>query len=384
MKIHIKTPSRLHFTLIDENGSLGRVDGGIGLAISEPNFEIIVYDRYSIINGEELNILEKHQNDLNKNEIKNSIIFNTEFGNILISILNGDPKEWSIILHTIKDISINFIKNLKIYLSNKDFKINNNWLDKFPLKIELLGYLLPHIGFGSKTQMSLAIGTAISKLIEIDLDIITLTELLGRGGTSGIGFRAFEYGGFIFDCGHRFGINKEKNTFLPSSASKAKPARTILRYDFPEDWDILIIGLNVPAGASNIEEINIFQKYCPISLNEVEKVSHLIITKVLPGIIEKDLDEFGYGINQIQKLGFKKIEVQLQHEKVKQLMNDLLYYGSKCVGMSSFGPIIYSIYDNKDVLENSLNKIKGKYNSIGFKYYITKANNMGAKIEIIK
>ena len=34
----IKSPSRLHLTLIDMNGSYGRIDGGIGLTIKDPNF----------------------------------------------------------------------------------------------------------------------------------------------------------------------------------------------------------------------------------------------------------------------------------------------------------------------------------------------------------
>ena len=34
----IKTPSRLHMSLIDLNGSYKRIDGGIGLAIQEPQF----------------------------------------------------------------------------------------------------------------------------------------------------------------------------------------------------------------------------------------------------------------------------------------------------------------------------------------------------------
>ena len=36
----IKTPSRLHMTLIDLNGSYGRADGGIGLTIDKPNFTL--------------------------------------------------------------------------------------------------------------------------------------------------------------------------------------------------------------------------------------------------------------------------------------------------------------------------------------------------------
>ena len=34
----IKAPSRIHMSLIDMNGSYRRVDGGIGLALQEPQF----------------------------------------------------------------------------------------------------------------------------------------------------------------------------------------------------------------------------------------------------------------------------------------------------------------------------------------------------------
>ena len=32
----IETPSRLHMTLIDLNGTIGRIDGGVGLTIKKP------------------------------------------------------------------------------------------------------------------------------------------------------------------------------------------------------------------------------------------------------------------------------------------------------------------------------------------------------------
>ena len=40
MLVRVRTPSRLHITLIDLNGSLGRIDGGVGLALNEPHIEI--------------------------------------------------------------------------------------------------------------------------------------------------------------------------------------------------------------------------------------------------------------------------------------------------------------------------------------------------------
>ena len=39
-KVKVRTPSRLHTTLLDLNGKLGRVDGGVGMALEDPNITL--------------------------------------------------------------------------------------------------------------------------------------------------------------------------------------------------------------------------------------------------------------------------------------------------------------------------------------------------------
>ncbi|MFH0966917.1 MAG: chorismate pyruvate-lyase family protein, partial [Methanobacteriota archaeon] len=39
-RVEIRTPSRLHLTLIDMNGALGRVDGGVGITLDRPGYVI--------------------------------------------------------------------------------------------------------------------------------------------------------------------------------------------------------------------------------------------------------------------------------------------------------------------------------------------------------
>src|SRR5208337_3421074 len=77
-----------------------------------------------------------------------------------------------------------------------------------------------HVGLGRGSQLSLAVARAISELHGRHLPVRELARLVGRGGTSGIGTAAFEYGGFIIDGGHRFGEGGEKTDFRPSSASR--------------------------------------------------------------------------------------------------------------------------------------------------------------------
>ncbi|MDX1798267.1 MAG: beta-ribofuranosylaminobenzene 5'-phosphate synthase [Candidatus Lokiarchaeia archaeon] len=332
--LKITTPCRIHLSLIDENGYTGRVDGGIGLMLDRPN-----------------------------------VIFEA----------SNSAKEFKIEAHKYYRESIEVINEIasKVFkrynISNKNFHFN------------LKRYFPSHVGLGSKTQLSLAIATAITKLKNIThLTLEDITKLVERGGTSGIGWRGFNTGGFILDGGHDFGLGKEKETFLPSSASiSANPALTIFRYNIPEHWRFVLVIPNVKKGAFGDEEISVFQNYAPIPRNEVNEVSHQVIMKILPGIIKGDLECFGEGLRRIQNIGFKKIEIDLQHDKVKELIKYFKDYGLKAYGMSSFGPSVVGIVESDLEAETLLREIQKSQKNVGGHIYICKPNNTGAKIEFI-
>jgi beta-ribofuranosylaminobenzene 5'-phosphate synthase len=259
------------------------------------------------------------------------------------------------------------------HINNKNFHFN------------LLRYYPSHVGLGSKTQLSLAIGTAISKLKNMDIPIEEITKMVERGGTSGIGWRGFETGGFIVDGGHDYGIGKEKENFLPSSASgSANPALTISKYNIPENWRFVLVIPNVKPGAFGEEEVDIFKKYTPIPRDEVNEVSHQILMKMLPGILRNDLQCFGEGLKRIQSIGFKKIEISLQKQIVKDLLKLFEKIGVKAYGMSSFGPSILGITDSDEEAEKLKETVEKHLNGIGGHIFLCRPNNTGAKIEYIE
>ncbi|MBD3215665.1 MAG: hypothetical protein GF311_23845 [Candidatus Lokiarchaeota archaeon] len=332
MKIRVTTPCRIHLSLIDENGYTGRVDGGIGLMLDKPN-----------------------------------VVFEA----------SNSAKEFKIEAHRYYRESIEVIneKASKVFktldISNKNFHFY------------LRQYYPSHVGLGSKTQLSLAIASAIAKLKDLDISHETLTNIVGRGGTSGIGWRGFKSGGFILDGGHDFGIGKEKETFLPSSASSsADPALTIFRYNIPEHWRFVLVIPNVRKGAYGDEEVSIFQKHTPIPREEVNEVSHQILMKIIPGVLKRDLSIFGEGLRRIQSIGFKKIEISLQDKIVKDLLNFMGKFGVKAYGMSSFGPSVVGITESDSGAKELLDALKSLLNYIGH-FYICKPNNEGARYEIL-
>ncbi|WP_414468505.1 beta-ribofuranosylaminobenzene 5'-phosphate synthase [Methanobacterium sp. ACI-7] len=325
----IRTPSRLHITLIDLNGSIGRMDGGVGLTVQKP--ELILHAKFKA-RGIEITFENENDQELIKEyreKIENS-------ANKMLKFL----------------------------------KINSG------IKFHVKSMYPAHSGLGSGTQISLAVGKLILKLHGHDLSAPEIAKLVGRGGTSGIGVMAFDHGGFIMDGGHSL---DEKPDFLPSSASRASPAPLIARYDFPEDWKIIMAIPNIPAGASGPKEVNIFQKYCPVSLSEVQKLSHILLMKMMPSIVEQDIESFGYAVNEIQDTGFKKIELELQDPLANKIIERMKSAGAAGVGMSSFGPTIYAVTDNNaQEIASAAHEVMKE---VGGQVIITKAQNRGAIIE---
>ncbi|WP_346865276.1 beta-ribofuranosylaminobenzene 5'-phosphate synthase [Methanocalculus sp. MSAO_Arc2] len=214
----------------------------------------------------------------------------------------------------------------------------------------VLHTLLPrHSGLGSGTQLALAAGRAVAELYSRSVSAVDLARITGRGGTSGIGTAAFDAGGFIIDGGHSFGEGEEKSMFSPSSASRGvAPAPVTFRHTFPDDWQILLVTPEVPPGASEEAEVDIFSEYCPVPLEEVQEICHLVMMQMLPALVEGDMKEFGCVVNRLQEIGFKRHEVELQPDNVRNLPALLCEAGAYGAGLSSFGPTVYAIIRKGD------------------------------------
>ncbi len=315
--IKVVSPSRLHLTLIDLNAELGRVDGGVGITLEYPSMELWA---------------DKADN---------------------IEIL-GD----SLLYEKMRKAADSLLP------AGKGIKLHIN--DSIP----------DHVGLGSGTQAALSAGAALNKIYGLGKSIRELAVAVGRGGTSGIGVAAFEYGGIILDGGHKF---KDKLNFSPSAASNVPPGPVLFRENFP-DWPIVLAIPNTK-GVHGAEEVDIFKKYCPIPLAEVQEISHVILIQMLPAIMEEDLESFGRAINHFQIAGFKKREVELQQRPVLDIMEYMRDNGASGSGISSFGPVVYgvvgSIGEGKKLQKESQRMLN---ESLGGKVLLTKAKNSGADI----
>jgi beta-ribofuranosylaminobenzene 5'-phosphate synthase len=320
----VTAPSRIHLGLIDMNGSSGRVDGGVGIALKDP--EIMIEAKRS--DG-----IKIHGGD---DDCRSAVRNAAEMMHRAMGIPEG-------------------------------------------IEITLRQTYPRHIGLGSGTQLALATASAIAELHGQHLPAGTLSRIVGRGGTSGIGTAAFAHGGFILDGGHTFGTHGEKTQFSPSSASRGlRPAPVTVHHPFPEEWRILLAVPHLPPGANAAAEADIFRQHCPVPIEEVRTLSHEILMRMLPALVEQDIEGFGTAINRLQGLGFKRIELSLQPPAVHDLLEAMRDAGAAGAGMSSFGPALYAIGDvGMRAVESAARECLGAMG--GGETLITTANNAGAE-----
>ncbi|MBN1330793.1 MAG: hypothetical protein JXA54_15075 [Candidatus Heimdallarchaeota archaeon] len=333
MIIKLTTPSRLHFGLIDLNGELGRINGSLGVALENPHWVIEAFDNKMF-------------------DLKTPL-------------------------------DVEYIKEIDKIITIFQEKFN---CDSSNIKFQIIEKIPSHIGLGSKTQFSLAIATILMKFHNLSLSLNDLARLIKRGGTSGIGVAAFEAGGIILDGGHSFGLQKETKEFLPSSKSKASPPPVIFRNYPPENWRFLVITPTKIQGSYGSEEVNLFQTECPIPSEQVEKISRLILMKILPALVEKDIKNFGEGLTEMQsqfnRFGFRKYS--------NTIVDELLQYMQKLTeingfGISSFGPTIYALIDSEMKSKKIIDEITNNFSSEQFVYLASsKVNTYGVKIDFTK
>lgn len=311
--MRIRTPSRIHMTLIDLNGSLGRIDGGVGFALDSPYVEIVAKECEDVVvKGKALN-LDRFE--------KVAKLLASRFG---------------------RGIEIKVISDYRA-----------------------------HVGLGSGTQISLAVAKAFNEIYRLGFSTRELAEIVGRGGTSGIGVAVFERGGFVVDGGHSL---KEKGSFLPSSVSRAKPAPIISWHEFP-DWKVVLVIPDL-VGFHGAGEVNLFKELCPVPLEDVRRLCHIILMRLLPSVVECDLDGFNFAVREIQRLGFKRGEVE-RYGKVLESVLDTFP-----AGMSSTGPTVYAVTDtNAKALAKDIESAFGEM-GVKCETTITRGRNEGAIISL--
>lgn len=321
-EISIKSTARLHMGFFDLHGGLGRKFGSIGLSLATPTIELSAQMSSQLKVEGILTVVDK-----------------------------------------VATIAQQFIT-----------KVNLNG----SVHLNIRQHIPEHAGLGSGTQTALAIGAAISQLYKLNLSTAQIAELTGRGGRSGIGIAAFDYGGLLIDGGRAAGANTSLNKFL----SKVPPL--LARYDFPEDWRVLLILDASQPGIHGEVEREAFKQLPEFSESLAAHLCRYVLMQAMPAIVEQDLTAFGFAIQELQShVGDYFSPAQggrYASQQVGAVLQALQNMGVACFGQSSWGPTGFAVFENELEAEKHLQQLETMFLDSHLSWKICSARNAGAEI----
>lgn len=294
----IAAPARLHVGLLNEAGLLGRVDGGLGLAVKEPSW-----------------VLEFEANA-------------TGIGGV--------------------DIPLEYRRDVE-----RAMDAARRCRQLAPVRVTAHDVVPAHVGLGAKTSLLLACLRGLYEsnglVVESTEHVSELATLARRGGTSGVGVHAFGGGGVVWDCGHAFPTSK--NTFCPSHSSKADPPALITRVT-PE-WLKIAHFRFAPQGVSGAREDEFFRRVCPTTEADAMTAIAAVALQVIPALLEGCDATLQLGLARVQQTGLKKEEWAVQDRTTKRFRRHWERSGiCKALCLSSLGPTLFvASRDLRDVRE---------------------------------
>ena len=206
-----------------------------------------------------------------------------------------------------------------------------------PLHLRLLQVLPAHGGFGSGTQLALAIGRAFAQWHRLDLGTPTLAHWLGRGQRSGIGIHGFDLGGLLVDGG---------------PAADGRPAPLLSRIALPDDWRILVVQDAREQGLAGIDEQGAMAGLVAMPAARSAEICHEVLMHVLPGAAGAEFESFAIGVSRVQQLlGEYFAPVQSGRAYTSAAVGRLMdWIGASAhpaaIGQSSWGPTGFAIVES--------------------------------------
>ena len=202
---------------------------------------------------------------------------------------------------------------------------------------------------------------------------------MGRMKRTGVGTAVFGQGGFVVDGGKQ----TKNGIVVPESLPPL-----IFHESFPENWKFVVAVPDVKKGLAKTEEKTAFAKAPPMPAQAVGEVCRLVMMKLLPSLVVRDIKSFGEALTRIQVVvGNCFADVQggtFSSMEAAQTINFMKTCGACGVGQSSWGPAVYGLANGDTQAKLLQDKVKNFLNDNGGgEVFVASTNNIGATIKLI-
>jgi beta-ribofuranosylaminobenzene 5'-phosphate synthase len=234
-------------------------------------------------------------------------------------------------------------------------------------------------GFGSTTQLSLAVARAVTAAHGLDVPLIELVKAVKRTSTGGI--YPFQRGGFVVAGG--FPVKPGERVWL-----RKEPLipPLIFRADFPEDWRFVLarplVAPKSPDRELEEEAFGSLREHKPPA-ELIYKGYFLLAAKLIPAVVERNAAAFGKALTELQvTVGriYQPVQEEIFNPASQWLIPILNRSGALGIGQSSWGPTVYAFTDSPAAAEQIAGMIRAEARDRA-EITIVAADNVGARIE---
>jgi beta-ribofuranosylaminobenzene 5'-phosphate synthase len=226
-----------------------------------------------------------------------------------------------------------------------------------------------HAGFGSGTQLGLAVAAALAHFHGLTVATPALAAAIGRGARSGIGIGAFDLGGFIVDGGLKSGAE-----YPPVTAHLA----------FPTAWGILLILDHGRSGLHGDAERAAFSALPPFTEALAGRLCRLVLMSLLPGLAEADFAAVSRALGEIQaRLGDYFSPAQNGRFSSPVVADAVTWLGAQGItgtGQSSWGPTGFALFESAAEATRMAERLRDGLGSHALELQVVAGRNAGAEI----
>jgi beta-RFAP synthase len=219
------------------------------------------------------------------------------------------------------------------------------------IEVNVYDAIPPHVGLGSGTKLGLAIARAVAELAGVSAGPEELAEATGRGARSSVGCWTFVEPGLVVEAGVR---------------DRVWISPLVAHHPMPERWRCVLALPRGVEGLSGDAEERFFTQLGERPAAE-PRVSRLLLTALLPGLVLGDIDEFGNALAAIQReIGsmFAAQQGGVFHPRSAPVVDALLSLGVAAVGQSSWGPTVYGIVDGPEYAADVADRLRATVGEI--------------------
>ena len=284
--VEVRTGARLHFGPLASGAEAGRCFGGIGMMVAEPAIVFRVFEhsveRYVGCSAETSERIRKLRASWGR----------SASGPSNHDRLEADPTK--------------------------------------ALSWEFTSPPVEHAGFGTGTQLSLAVASVLARREPAPWPMVTeIAQRCGRGRRSAIGLHGFAQGGFLVDAGQ---------------AGQGTLGELAVRLPVPETWRVLILRpRDRTQGLHGAKELAAFEALAPMAPALTDRLCRLTLMEILPALQSGDCLAFGAAVAEYgQAIGTYFAPVQggvFADPRVRELDRDWPELGQRLV-QSSWGPAV--------------------------------------------